>query len=109
MVFTLVYIEKSCKKQLHVAPLANNIFIFLKELRGALESRDPNVKNNKSNAPIHSLVLYKLMGKKKKEERMRYLVTLLTYAKVDVNLMNGDGQTPLHLAVMVGGCSVAII
>ena len=87
-------------------------FIFcliFKELRGALAGRDPNAKNSKNNAPIHSLVQYKLMGKKKKEERMHYLVTLLTYAKVDVNLMNGDGQTPLHLAVMVGGCSVAII
>ena len=85
-----------------------SILSIFKELRGALPSRDPNAKNSKNNAPIHSIVLYKLVGKKKKEERMHYLVTLLTFSKVDVNLMNGDGQTPLHLAVMVGGCSVAI-
>ena len=60
-----------------------------------------NATNDENNAPIHSLVKRKAKGKKQKLERMHLLVTLLTFADVDIEQQNGEGHRPLHLAVMV--------
>ena len=63
---------------------------------------DPNSLNSEENAPIHSLVKRKAKGKKNQKEKMHLLVTLLTFGDVDINMLNGDGYTALHLAVKVG-------
>ena len=79
------------------------MFNFLKELREALEKSDanPNTKDSKNNAPIHSLVMRKARRKKQKLERMHFLVTLLTFGDVDIEQENGEEKKALHLAVMV--------
>ena len=46
-------------------------------------------------APIHSIVV------SESEDKYNVLQTLLTYSQADVNLMDLDGMTPLHLAVKV--------
>ena len=62
---------------------------------------DPNSLNSEENAPIHSLVKRKAKGKKNQKEKMHLLVTLLTFGDVDIDMLNGDGYTALHLAVKV--------
>ena len=81
----------------------NNDLICLQELREALEKgeTDPNSLNSEENAPIHSLVKKKAKGKKNQKEKMHLLVTLLTFGDVDIDMLNGDGYTALHLAVQV--------
>ena len=76
---------------------------MLQELREALTKNDvdPNARNSEQNALIHSMVIHTIKGKKQKKTRMQLLVTLLTFADVDIELKNGDGHTALHLAVMV--------
>ena len=51
-------------------------------------------------APIHSIVV------SESEDKYNVLQTLLTYSQADVNLMDLDGMTPLHLAVKVCFCNV---
>ena len=60
-----------------------------------------NATNDENDAPIHSLIQRKVKGKKQKQERVHLLVTLLTFADVNIELQNGEGNRPLHLAVMV--------
>ena len=62
---------------------------------------DHNSLNSEENAPIHSLIKKKARGKKRQREKMRLLVTLLTFGDVDIDMLNGDGYTALHLAVKV--------
>ena len=59
---------------------------------------DANSVNHTQNAPIHSLVKRKAKSGK---DKMKLLVTLLTFGDVDIDMLNGDGNTALHLAVMV--------
>lgn len=47
-------------------------------------------------APIHSLLTGNC------SERNGFLEKLLTYGKVDLDLKDLDGMTPLHLAIKVG-------
>ena len=80
-------------------------FIFnAKELREAIEkcSADLNSTNEDNDAPIHSLIKRKAKGKKQMLERMHLLVTLLTFGNVNIEQQNGEGNRPMHLAVMVG-------
>ena len=46
-------------------------------------------------------LLHIIMKKKRKQERLNFLLTLLTHSKVDVNLRNRKGTAALHLAVEV--------
>lgn len=46
-------------------------------------------------------LLHIIMKKKRKQERLNFLFTLLTHAKVDVNLRNRKGMAALHMAVEV--------
>lgn len=46
-------------------------------------------------------LLHTIMKKKRKQERLNFLLTLLTRAKVDVNLRNRKGTAALHMAVEV--------
>ena len=57
---------------------------------------DSNSRNEAGDAPIHAIV------KHKRAKRLDLLMTLLTHADVKVNLPGPDGNSALHLAVMVG-------
>jgi hypothetical protein len=41
------------------------------------------------------------MKKKRKQERLEFLLTLLMHSKVNVNLQNKKGEAALHMAVDV--------
>ena len=81
------------------------MFCFLQELREALEkstTKEMNAHNSQGYAPIHSLMKRSCVTDKEKLKRMELLVTLLTYGDVEVDQMNSQGDTALHMAVMVG-------
>ena len=59
------------------------------------EIEDHNAFDSKGDAPLHSYV------KRRDKERFDCLVTFLTYSKCDINYLNIDGQTALHLAYKV--------
>ena len=83
------------------------LFCFLQELREALEkstTKEMNAHNTEGHAPIHSLIKRSCVTEKEKLKRMDLLVTLLTYGDVEVDQMNSEGNTALHMAVMVGPC-----
>ena len=42
------------------------------------------------------------MMKKRKQERLEFLLTLLIHREVEVNLKNKKGEAALHMAVEVG-------
>ena len=70
---------------------------------------DPRVDVNKFlryDTPIHTFI------RKKLSERVEMIVNLLISGRgADVNLRNGDGNTPLHLAAEVSAhcCSNAYV
>ena len=63
------------------------------------EIEDHNALDSNGDAPLHSYV------KRTDKERFDCLVTFLTYSKCDVNFLNIEGQTALHLACIVSHCS----
>lgn len=46
-------------------------------------------------------LIHIIMKKKRKQERLDFLLTLLIHARVNVNLRNKKGVAALHLAVEV--------
>ena len=46
-------------------------------------------------------LIHVIMKKKRKQERLEFLLTLLIHGKVDVNLQNKKGEAALHMAVEV--------
>ena len=70
----------------------------MQDLLELLESKkDVNTKDHLTgNALIHVI-----MKKKRKQERLEFLLALLIHGKVDVNLQNAKGEAALHMAVEV--------
>ena len=46
-------------------------------------------------------LIHIIMKKKRKHERLDFLLTLLIHARVDVNLRNRKGRAALHMSVEV--------
>ena len=67
----------------------------MQALIALLRHHDANAKDEFGEAPIHSIV------KHKRGKRLDVLLALLIYSDVIVNLPAANGNTALHLAVMV--------
>ena len=63
------------------------------------EIEDHNALDCNGDAPLHCYV------KRRDKEKFNCLITFLIHSKCDVNLLNIDGQTALHLACKVSDYS----
>lgn len=46
-------------------------------------------------------LIHVIMKKKRKQERLEFLLTLLMHGKVNINLQNKKGEAALHMAMDV--------
>ena len=68
----------------------------MQELKKLLiEVTDHDTLDLNGDAPLHYFV------KRKDKEKFKCLMTFLIYSKCDINMLNVDGQTALHLACQV--------
>lgn len=68
----------------------------MQELKKLLiEVTDHDTLDSNGDAPLHYFV------KRKDKEKFKCLMTFLIHSKCNVNLLNVDGQTALHLACQV--------
>jgi ankyrin repeat protein len=60
-----------------------------------MEVTDHDTLDSNGDAPLHYLV------KRKDGEKFKCLMAFLTYSKCNINMLNVDGLTALHLACQV--------
>jgi ankyrin repeat protein len=70
----------------------------LKKLLTEFEVTDHDTLDSNGDAPLHCLVKRKDI---RVREKFNCLMTFLVYSKCNVNMLNVDGQTALHLACQV--------
>ena len=61
----------------------------------SVQSVDPNSTADLGLAPLHAIIV------NKRKDRAELLQTLLIHGQVDIDLCIADGNTGLHLAVLV--------
>ena len=61
-----------------------------------------NALNSEGDSVLHSIVRRQFKHHREKEQKQEYLTALLIYSDADVNLLNAQKTTALHIAVEVG-------
>ena len=61
-----------------------------------------NALNSEGDSVLHSIVRRQFKHHREKEQKQEYLMALLIYSDADVNLLNAQKTTALHIAVEVG-------
>ena len=61
-----------------------------------------NALNSEGDSVLHSIVRRQFKHHREKEQKQEYLMALLMYSDADVDLLNAQKTTALHIAVEVG-------
>ena len=78
--------------------------ILLQALKKLLfKIEDHNALDSNGDAPLHCYV------KRRDKERFNCLITFLIYSKCDINFLNIEGQTALHLGCKVSHSSFLLV